>query len=156
MLFRSGVDAMIKEFGREPEALARKYEERFRLGLPVSAEAARGMNREELRKALVAQLTSVHGLMDALLMPEALRKIEKRVLLSVIDAAWQEELEALEEIKRFIHLRGYAQLDPLVEYKKEGFDQFERMLSFVRDETLKTIFGFQPWGPQAEAGPIEL
>jgi len=74
----------------------------------------------------------------------------------VIDAAWQEELEALEEIKRFIHLRGYAQLDPLVEYKKEGFDQFERMLSFVRDETLKTIFGFQPWGPQGEAGPIEL
>jgi len=155
-MIEDGVDAMIKEFGREPEALAREFEQRFHLGMPVSVEQARGMRREDLKKALHTQLTSVYGLMDALLMPEALRKIEKRVLLAVIDAAWQEELEALEEIKRFIHLRGYAQLDPLVEYKKEGFDQFERMLSFVRDETLKTIFGFQPWGPQGEAGPIEL
>jgi preprotein translocase subunit SecA len=156
-MIEESLDALMEahSLSKNSAAFAEAFSERFQLGLPLPLEELALMNREAAKKALHERLVSVYGLMDAVLFPDMMREIEKRVLLAVVDAAWQEELGILEELQRFIHLRAYAQKDPLVEYKKEGFESFERMLSYVRDEAVKTVFGMQPWGVQAGEG-VEL
>ncbi len=75
--------------------------------------------------------------------PEFMRYIEKMVLLQVIDAQWKDHLLGIDHIKEGIGLRGYAQRDPLVEYKKEAFDLFADMSRRINTEVLMRLFKIQ-------------
>lgn len=67
----------------------------------------------------------------------------KMILLQTIDQRWKEHLQRMDQMREWIGLRGYAQKDPLVEYKKEAFTMFEEMNGFVRGETLEKLFKIQ-------------
>ena len=73
-----------------------------------------------------------------------IRKIERFITLSVIDKLWMDHLDALDDLRDGIGLRGYAQKDPLVEYKKEAFDMFEKLLAEIEGEINRRIFRIQP------------
>lgn len=73
-----------------------------------------------------------------------MRKIERFVTLSVIDRLWMDHLDAINDLREGIGLRGYAQKDPLVEYKKEAFDMFERLIENIDFEINRRIFRVQP------------
>lgn len=75
--------------------------------------------------------------------PEFMRYIEKMVLLQVIDAQWKDHLLGIDHIKEGIGLRGYAQRDPLVEYKKEAFELFADMSRRINTEVLMRLFKIQ-------------
>lgn len=74
---------------------------------------------------------------------ELITQIEKWVGLSVLDNLWMEHLDAIEDLREGIGLRGYGQLDPLVEYKNEAFSMFERLVSAVDYEITRRIFKVQ-------------
>ena len=71
------------------------------------------------------------------------RRIERLVTLSVIDALWMDHLDAIENLRQGIGLRGYGQKDPLVEYKNEAFKMFEQLISGIDDEIVHRIYKIQ-------------
>jgi preprotein translocase subunit SecA len=71
------------------------------------------------------------------------RQIEKIVMLQTLDALWKDHLLAMDHLKEGIGLRGYGQLNPLVEYQREGFDMFEAMLGAVRQDVVEKVFSVQ-------------
>jgi len=75
--------------------------------------------------------------------PEAMREMEKFVYLRTIDRLWIDHLDAMDNLREGVGLRGYGQQDPLVEYKKEAFDSFERLMGAIGAEVVRRIFRVQ-------------
>jgi len=78
---------------------------------------------------------------------ELMRQVEKFVLLSVIDNLWMDHLDAIENLRQGIGLRGYGQKDPLVEYKNEAYKMFEQLINAIDDEVVHRIFKIQVQAP---------
>jgi len=74
---------------------------------------------------------------------EDLRALERYIILQIIDHQWVNHLQDMEHMKEGISLRGYGQLDPLREYKKEGYALFEELMDRIREETLVTLSRLQ-------------
>ncbi len=71
--------------------------------------------------------------------PEVMRELERVVLLRIVDQEWMDHIDAMEQLQEGIRLRAYAQQDPVVEYRLEGFDMFDAMIAAIREQTAKTI-----------------
>jgi preprotein translocase subunit SecA len=69
-----------------------------------------------------------------------MRQIERLVMLRAIDTLWQEHLDTMEHLRDSVRLRGYGQRDPLIEFKNEGFQLFQRLLAEVNKMVVYTIF----------------
>ncbi|WP_182354432.1 preprotein translocase subunit SecA [Flaviflexus huanghaiensis] len=80
---------------------------------------------------------------EAELGEEQMREIERRVLLSVLDRKWREHLYEMDYLKEGIGLRAMAQRNPLVEYKREGYDMFQAMSVAIKEETVRYLFGIK-------------
>lgn len=85
------------------------------------------------------------------LSPEIMRQVERWVSLSVIDNLWMDHLEAIDDLREGIGLRGYGQRDPLVEYKNEAFSMFERLMATIESEIAHRIFKVQVQLPPGAA-----
>ena len=83
----------------------------------------------------------------------AMRYHERIVMLSVLDGLWKDHLLAMDHLKEGIGLRGYAQQDPLVAYKKESFEMFEQMMMRFQEDTARHLFRMQIIGP--DGTPID-
>jgi preprotein translocase subunit SecA len=79
-----------------------------------------------------------------------MRYHERMVMLSVIDGLWKDHLLSMDHLKEGINLRGYAQRDPLVEYKRESFDMFEAMMMKFQEDTARFLFRMQILGPDGQ------
>jgi preprotein translocase subunit SecA len=79
-----------------------------------------------------------------------MRYHERMVMLSVIDGLWKDHLLAMDHLKEGIGLRGYAQQDPLVAYKRESFDMFEAMMARFQEDTVRYLFLMQIVGPDGQ------
>jgi len=75
--------------------------------------------------------------------PPLMRQVERMVMISVIDNLWMDHLDAMDNLRQGIGLRGYAQKDPLVEYKNEGFKMFESLMWAIDDDIVHRIFKVQ-------------
>jgi len=71
---------------------------------------------------------------------DAIRYLERMFLLSTVDALWKDHLLSMDHLKEGIGLRGYAQMDPLKEYQREGYDLFSDLISRIKEESLKRLF----------------
>jgi preprotein translocase subunit SecA len=111
------------------------------------------LNRHELGEALFEQLGKRFEVKEQILGAETLRYHERVVLLTVLDGLWKDHLLAMDHLKEGIGLRGYAQQDPLVAYKKESFDMFEAMMARFQEDTLRNLYRMQILGP--DGTPIE-
>lgn len=69
-----------------------------------------------------------------------MRELERVILLRVVDEYWMEHIDAMHELRRGIGLRAYGQINPLDEYKREGFDMFETMINGIKDEVVRRLF----------------
>lgn len=76
--------------------------------------------------------------------PENMRRIERIAILKTMDERWKEHLREMEEFKEGIHLRGYGQKDPLIEYKREGFEMFVQLLDRITTEVVEFVFRAEP------------
>ena len=71
---------------------------------------------------------------------QIMRELERVVMLRVVDEYWMDNIDAMDDLKQGIHLRSYAQHDPVVEYKNEGYAMFTAMVQGIRDETVRRLF----------------
>ena len=90
---------------------------------------------------------------DAMVGPGAMRELERRVVLSVLDRKWREHLYEMDYLKEGIGLRAMAQRDPLIEYQREGFDMFNAMLEALREESVGYLFNLQVQQAEAQQAP---
>ena len=85
---------------------------------------------------------------------DLMRWLERRIILDVVDSQWKDHLLSLDHLKEGIGLRGYAQKDPIVEFKKEAFVLFEDMMARIDNETIRYLFHIQM--QQAEKHPADM
>ena len=90
---------------------------------------------EELNQAALA----VYDAKEAALGDELMRELERVMMLRVVDEYWMDHIDAMEELKKGIQLRAYAQTNPVDAYKKEGFEMFEAMIQAIQEETIRRI-----------------
>ncbi|MFT3729229.1 MAG: preprotein translocase subunit SecA [Terricaulis sp.] len=105
--------------------------------------AEEGIAQQEIIDRLIREVDQAYAQKAAQLGPERLRAVEKQVLLSVVDMRWREHLSQLDHLRSVIHLRGYAQRDPLNEFKTEAFSLFERMLLDLRTTVTRMLMRLQ-------------
>jgi len=74
---------------------------------------------------------------------ESVKNLERSILLQVVDKHWMDHMDAMEELKRGIGLRAYAQKDPIIDFRVEGFDMFDAMIDDIKEETVRSILSFQ-------------
>jgi len=88
--------------------------------------------------------------------PDVLRQVEQFVMISVIDTLWMDHLDAIDNLRQGIGLRGYGQRDPLVEYKNEAFRMFEKLLAGIDDEVIHRIYKIHVHVEQLQPLPTNL
>ena len=103
-----------------------------------------GVDQEVIRERLDETADQYMAAKAAQFGPEQMRSIEKQVLLQTIDAKWRDHLLTLEHLRSVVGFRGYAQRDPLNEYKTEGFQLFESMLDGLRTDVTGKLARIQP------------
>jgi preprotein translocase subunit SecA len=111
------------------------------------------VTRRELGDTIFDALKSRYDIKEQILGEPNLRYHERVVMLSVLDGLWKEHLLNMDHLKEGIGLRGYAQQDPLVAYKKESFEMFEQMMLRFQEDTCRNLFRMQILGP--DGTPIE-
>ena len=100
-------------------------------------------SRDDVKKLLLDRANAIYAQKEAQFGSEIMREVERVVLLRNVDTRWMQHIDDMEELKRGMHLRGYAQRDPVVEYRMEGFDMFDEMISSIREETFKVMMCVQ-------------
>lgn len=129
----------------DAEGLHQAVVEHLGLDLPVIDWAAEeGVDDDVMRERLEeAADTYMNEKADAF-GAETMRNVEKQILLKTIDEKWREHLLTLEHLRSVVGMRGYAQRDPLNEYKTEGFQLFERLLDSLRTDVTKKLSQIRP------------
>jgi len=123
-------------------------------GYKIETSEFASMNRQEIEDAIVERLAQKYQEKEDLVGPDTMRQTERIIMLQVIDDQWKDHLLSMDHLKEGIHLRGYGQKDPLVEYKKESFILFQNMMDRIEDETLRYLFFLQVTrGDESGLGP---
>ncbi len=114
----------------------------FRLP-PLDEDALDGLTGDGLAQYIEEEATKVFTEKEAEIGEEDFRYLERMVMLQTVDSLWKDHLLSMDHLKEGIGLRGYAQQNPLVVYKKEGYEMFEDMISRIKEETLSILFRIQ-------------
>ena len=105
----------------------------------MTAEELVAIGRDDARRRLIDALDARHR-------PE-MREMEKVLVLQILDQSWMEHLRTMDHLRSSVGLRGYAQVDPKVEYKREGMKIFEEMWSGVSDKVTDLVFRMEQLDP---------
>jgi preprotein translocase subunit SecA len=116
------------------DALAPKFSYR------LTGIDSRSLSRGEFRERLWEAVKQSYEDKEKEIGPELMRHLEKVFMLQAVDHQWKDHLLAMDHLKEGIGLRGYGQKDPLIEYKKEGFDMFEEMKLRIVETTVENLF----------------
>src|SRR5215208_7143457 len=106
----------------------------------VAGMEIENLDREDLREQLLADALAGYDRREQEFGDEIMRQLERAILLQIIDNRWREHLYEMDYLREGIHLRGFAQIDPLVAYKNEGFTMFEALMHAIWEEFARLIF----------------
>jgi len=120
----------------------------FRLD-KIDDDTMDGLTREGLAELIADSSLTVYNEKEASVGSEEFRHLERIVMLQTVDNLWKDHLLSMDHLKEGIGLRGYAQQDPLIVYKKEGFELFQEMISRIKEETLGILYRIQISEPQS-------
>ena len=132
------------------KGLGEKLVDHFGFNLAASGIKPETLSRHELGEEIFAKLAEGYEAKEKILGAATMRYHERMVMLSVIDGLWKDHLLSMDHLKEGISLRGYAQRDPLVEYKRESFDMFEAMMLKFQEDTVRFLFRMQILGPDGQ------
>src|SRR4051812_18551167 len=144
------------------EGLFTQLEQIYPIALAEEDIDPNSIDRDALKAELEDDAIKAYDEREEELGDELMRQIERYILLQIIDDRWREHLHDVDYLREGIHLRGFAQIDPLVAYKNEGFDMFTALIAAIWEEFARYIYhveveyeganGFQ----QQAAGPRGL
>jgi preprotein translocase subunit SecA len=115
----------------------------FSIPLKMTSSVADEFTLESIHEFLLEKARSVYFEKEKEWSPEIMRDMERLITLQTVDQRWREHLLAMDHLKEGIGLRGYAQQNPLIEYKREGLDMFQEMIERIKRETIQTLFRIQ-------------
>ena len=136
------VQAAAGEHKELTEEMLRDACEKF-VGVFISKseiQYAPGMTPEALTETLKERAHRVYDLKESAIGSDTMRELERVVLLRNVDTKWMDHIDAMSELRNGIGLRAYGQHDPVIEYKREGFDMFDAMVDAIREDTVRMIF----------------
>ncbi|HET9412469.1 MAG TPA: preprotein translocase subunit SecA [Candidatus Saccharimonadales bacterium] len=118
--------------------------QQFEAVIPVDSKTLKAIVKEEkdkerTQKALAAA-QKLYAAREDEISPEIMRKVEREVYLQVMDTLWMQHLENMQHLREGIHLRGYGQRDPLVEYRQESQHVFELLQATLREEVIRALY----------------
>ncbi|MEY4634621.1 MAG: hypothetical protein RJA55_419 [Acidobacteriota bacterium] len=111
------------------------------------------MNADEIRDALWARIVARYVDKEDIVPREILTRVERDLMLQIVDQQWKDHLYSLDHLKEGIGLRGYGQRDPLVEYKKESFALFQDMRRRIEEEIVRYLWWLKPVAEREGAEP---
>ncbi|MBI1853088.1 MAG: preprotein translocase subunit SecA [Planctomycetes bacterium] len=114
-----------------------------KFGFRLEAGDVTGQDRESLRGRLLDRINKLYDEREVAMGADNMRRIERFLLLNAFDTKWKDHLHAMDQLKSGVGLRAYGQIDPKLEYKKEGYDMFDQMIGSVQDEVTDFIFKIQ-------------
>jgi preprotein translocase subunit SecA len=132
----------------------------FRVAIP-GEDVLDGLTRDGLGELLYETALRLYEAREKEIGSEEMRQLERIVMLQTVDGLWKDHLLSMDHLKEGIGLRGYAQQNPLLIYKKEGFELFQDMIGRVKDETINILYRIQIAEPEqleavAQPEPQEL
>jgi preprotein translocase subunit SecA len=128
-------DAVFKQFNFRPP--------------PLDDDTMSGLTDEGLAREIYDQCLAAYQQRETKIGSDDLRHLERVVMLQTVDNLWKDHLLSMDHLKEGIGLRGYAQQNPLLVYKKEGFELFQGLIERIKEETLGILFRIQLAEPEA-------
>jgi preprotein translocase subunit SecA len=141
-----GITAQYTDERRHPEEWnLQGLQEALRssFSLELAKETLEGMSREDIRTDIIAKARALYEEKERAFGEDVMRDLERFILLQALDSLWKDHLLNIDHLKEGIGLRGYAQKNPLIEYKKEGYELFIDMLASVREDAVRKLFAVQ-------------
>ncbi len=118
--------------------------------LEFTADELGGMEKKDIVDILYKKAVAKYEEKEQEIGPDRMREVERVVLLRNVDSKWMDHIDAMEELRKGIYLRSYAQRDPVVEYRIEGFDMFDEMVAAIREDTVKMLLTVRLRNPEEE------
>jgi len=128
------------DFNGLKEAVFKQFN--FRMNT-IENDTLDGLTKEGLARLIYDFAKKVYNEKESVIGAEEFRNLERIVMLQTVDNLWKDHLLSMDHLKEGIGLRGYAQQNPLIVYKKEGFEMFQDMISRIKEETLGILFRIQ-------------
>ncbi len=124
----------IKGFNKQTRHI---FDQEFKLDTAaIAKEHTRAKVIEDMKK----QLIDIYNAKEELITSDEMRNLEKSIMLQVVDTLWREHLKNLDYLRDAVGLRGYGQRDPLVEYKKASFEEFENLIDRIQEDVITAIY----------------
>ena len=139
------------------DALWRELKNLYPIGLSIDeviAELGLTMSGDDLLREIRSDAALAYEKRESELTPPAMRELERRVVLSVIDRRWRDHLYEMDYLKDGIGLRAMAQRDPLVEYQREGYAMFNTMMGQIKEDTTGFVYNLEVQVQQAAPGSL--
>ena len=108
--------------------------------LALTDEELQQYTTEQLVELVEGKAKEVYAARENEFGEQLMRELERVLMLRVVDEYWMDQIDAMNDLKQGIGLRAYAQTDPVVAYKKEGYEMFEKMIAAIQEETLRRLF----------------
>ena len=108
--------------------------------LTYTPEEKDDLNADKLKNELKEKAHQVYEAKENALGSQIMRELERVVLLRNVDTKWMDHIDAMTELRNGIGLRAYGQYNPVIEYKREGFDMFDAMIDSIREDTVRMIY----------------
>ena len=105
-----------------------------------SFHAPEDLSCQSICDAVYAHALAFYGQKETAYGADKMRELERIVMLRVVDEYWMDNIDAMDDLKQGIGLRAYAQHDPVVAYKQEGYEMFQAMITAIREETVRRVF----------------
>ena len=106
----------------------------------LSDEELAALTREQAEEKILSLMQRAYAKREEQFTSPVTREIERVVTLRVVDEFWMDHIDAMDDLRQGIRLRAYAQTDPVIEYKREGFDMFEAMNDAIKEEIVRRVF----------------
>ena len=106
----------------------------------LSDEELAALTREQAEEKILSLMQRAYAKREEQFTSPVMREIERVVTLRVVDEYWMDHIDAMDDLRQGIRLRAYAQTDPVIEYKREGFDMFEAMNDAIKEEIVRRVF----------------
>ena len=132
----------------EPQQL-RELAARFEgVYLPLGAwvvpeNALATLTREDAEQQLLARMERAYEKKEQQYTAPVMREVERVITLRVVDEYWMDHIDAMDDLRQGIRLRAYAQEDPVIAYKREGFEMFEALMSTIKEEIVRRLYTFR-------------
>lgn len=124
--------------------------------LQYSEDELKTISKDDIKAELIQKVDDLSASREELFGEQVTRELERVVMLKCVDVQWMDHIDAMEQLKRGIHLRSYAQRDPVVEYRNEGYDMFDQMIANIRDDTTRLFLSAKIQVIDEQEAPKEM